>query len=170
MFTKSSETAPPVITTDKIAKTLIAYHDEFQDKIVYSENSGVFKSYQMPIPVGDVDREDGYWRFKIIAGPNRRESAIVGSPTISKSILDNPIELSLYPNPVQSILSVKYPEVSNTAFIEVISINGQKAKKVILDKGSVRKEIDVSNLPVGTFLLYFNDGVNKLTKKFIKVD
>ncbi|MCX3264021.1 right-handed parallel beta-helix repeat-containing protein [Pedobacter agri] len=169
-FTLTKETLPPVIVTDNIANTLTATHDLFPENIVYSENYGDFIPYTSPISVGKLQRPSGYWRFKIVAGVNRKESTIVNSPQFNGISLNLSKDLVLYPNPVQSMLHVKHPEVTTVGVIIIISVSGQKLKSIIVNKGILETEIDVINLPPGTFILLFNEGTIKLAKTFIKIE
>ncbi|WP_158542237.1 right-handed parallel beta-helix repeat-containing protein [Pedobacter chinensis] len=169
-FSMSGETSPPKLIANNVSNTLVATHELYPEYIVYSENNGSFKLYDGAIVVGDVARPSGYWQFKIASGVNRKESITVNSPAFNGGSLQPKDQLFLYPNPVQTILHVKHPEVSNVGYIEVISTNGQKVKKVPVNIGSTLEEIDVSNLPMGTFILIFIDGMTKLAKTFIKIE
>ncbi|MCX2473284.1 right-handed parallel beta-helix repeat-containing protein [Pedobacter sp. MC2016-05] len=164
------EILPPKIVVDDLANTLSAEHDQFPFDILYSENNGPFKPYQSPIMVGDIARPSGYWRFKIVSGIEQIESTVISSAPFKSSSLPAVTGLVLYPNPVRTLLSVKHPEVNNNGSIDIFSVNGQRVKKINVARGSNSSEIDLSSLPAGTFVLFFNDGATKLTQKLIKID
>jgi hypothetical protein len=78
--------AAPTLTADDAGNTLSASHTLGVTEILVSENGGAFVQYTTTINVGDVARTAGYWQFKVKAGTNRNESAVIGSPAFTVTI------------------------------------------------------------------------------------
>lgn len=79
--------APPTVTGDDVADTLIASHALGASEIVFSTNGGAFGPYAGTINVGDVSRAQGYWQFKIKAATGRNESAVALSPAFTVAVV-----------------------------------------------------------------------------------
>ncbi|GEO10447.1 hypothetical protein SAE01_29430 [Segetibacter aerophilus] len=79
---------PPIITIDDINNMVTASHVLGSSEIIVSANGSDFVQYPGPITVGNVNREAGYYKFKIKAVPGRNESVLASSPafTINTSI------------------------------------------------------------------------------------
>lgn len=71
-------------------------------------------------------------------------------------------EISLYPNPAESLLTLT--NVSEKATYAIYTVTGQTAGKGILKDGTV----DVSALAPGSYFIQVNDGDATKTKRFIK--
>jgi len=71
-------------------------------------------------------------------------------------------ELALYPNPVSDILSISYKPQTKNYKIEIMDVMGRKIFS------AQQKQIDVSKLPQGLFLLKVTDGELRFSKRFIK--
>jgi hypothetical protein len=71
-------------------------------------------------------------------------------------------KLTLYPNPVVDVLSIKTSKGGIMTF-KIINSLGQ-----IVNKGETSKEILVERLEAGMYVIEVNDGVNKMMKRFIK--
>ena len=77
------------------------------------------------------------------------------------------LKLSLYPNPTSSILNIKTNNSFNNATFKIISLTGQ----TVLEKQNISGTeftTDVSNLPVGIYLLQIDDKNSSYNLKFIK--
>jgi endoglucanase len=75
-------------------------------------------------------------------------------------------ELSIYPNPVKSILTVSIPETDGSAEAYIYSANGRLLKKEKLGRSSC--EINTSNLANGLYILKCEYNNEIVIKKFIK--
>ncbi|MCW3081047.1 T9SS type A sorting domain-containing protein, partial [Segetibacter sp.] len=80
--------APPTITIDDINNMLTASHVLGASEIVVSANGSGFVQYPGTITVGNVDREAGYYKFKIKAAPGRNESILAASPAFTINTLN----------------------------------------------------------------------------------
>ena len=74
---------PPSIQADDVNDVLSASSPLGVSEILVSENGGVWTAYTGQISVGNVDRPQGYWQFKIKAASGRNESPIVPSPAFT---------------------------------------------------------------------------------------
>jgi hypothetical protein len=72
------------------------------------------------------------------------------------------LELLMYPNPVEDILNISSSVNTNTSF-KIYDVKGQQLKS-----GKLAKEINVSNLPSGMYIIEVNDGQKSISKKFSK--
>lgn len=87
--------------------------------------------------------------------------APINAPAIANET--NVFDFDLYPNPVESMLSIAMFDDRNVSYI-IYNLNGQqiKAGKVI------QKDINVSDLASGLYILEVNDGQKTISKKFTK--
>ena len=90
-------------------------------------------------------------------------SSLYNNNTLSSSdFTQNNLEVKLYPNPVSNNLTVITEQENKT--IKIYNIQGQKVKT------SNQKQINVSDLAKGMYLVKIQDNENSIsTKKFIKV-
>jgi hypothetical protein len=102
-----------------------------------------------------------YYRLKILD----TDASFTYSPVVA--ITGKTPELILYPNPAQSILQVQYP-VSTNAYLEIISILGNKLNHIPLEPGSTNISIDIQTLPQGLFFLQYSNNLFNTTKQFVK--
>lgn len=70
---------------------------------------------------------------------------------------------AMYPNPAQSI--VNFGLKSATANVKIVSLSGMELLRTTITKQ--RPYIDVSSLAQGIYLVVFDDGIDKLTKKLV---
>jgi hypothetical protein len=80
--------------------------------------------------------------------------------TLSESI-------KLYPNPTNDIINLTASNGLNLTKLEVVDINGQVIKSVPIEN-STNKEINVSNLSNGLYLINIYSLNGMVTKKIIK--
>ena len=79
----------------------------------------------------------------------------------SKNFSQNNLEAALYPNPVNDILNIKMD--SGIQSVEVFNLQGQKVKS------SNQKQINVSDLDAGIYMVRIQDTDNAIaTKKIVK--
>jgi len=82
---------------------------------------------------------------------------IVDDTTDINSIKNNNNELIVFPNPVTDVIQFNLPEKETISKIELYSMNGQLVKTISDDD---IHSIDVSELPIGTYLLIANSKTN----------
>jgi hypothetical protein len=83
----------PTIVADDVADTIDAFHPSYADsEIVISVNNGDFTQFSgSALSVGPGNIPAGFYRFKIKAGTNRNESAIVSSPAFNATVVTPPV-------------------------------------------------------------------------------
>jgi len=85
---------------------------------------------------------------------------------------ENPFSAYIaFPNPATDLLNVGLPQaMSGTYAIEIIDIHGRifLTEKVNLEPGANQLKIDISKIPVGTYLVRLPEIVNQPSMKFIK--
>ncbi|BAO75255.1 T9SS type A sorting domain-containing protein [Winogradskyella sp. PG-2] len=91
---------------------------------------------------------------------NGSELTSLTDTTLSLNELENSIELNIYPNPTKDILKI----ASNTVItkVEIYNYLGQKLGMVD------RSNIDVTNFPVGQYILKIHTNETIQSKRFIK--
>ncbi|WP_123861771.1 T9SS type A sorting domain-containing protein [Chryseobacterium indologenes] len=97
-------------------------------------------------------------------GPASRMTVVPGSPTLSTAEAGQKVEenkISLYPNPVDTILYIRMSENKNDPY-QIYSMSGQLVKSGKFEN----KQADVSSLPSGIYLIRINN--SDITGKFIK--
>ncbi|MGB3074321.1 MAG: T9SS type A sorting domain-containing protein [Chitinophagales bacterium] len=90
-----------------------------------------------------------------------------------QTVLENLEHLSVYPNPAMNSVTIKFPPDSDrddeAGEISIVNLFGQivLAEKVIpIAIGTEQKQIDVSRLPAGMYVVSWSSGRNNETKKF----
>ena len=76
-----------------------------------------------------------------------------------------------FPNPATDLLNVGLPQaMAGTYAIEIIDIHGRifLSDKIRLEPGANQLKIDISKIPVGTYLVRLPEIVNQTSMKFIK--
>lgn len=76
-----------------------------------------------------------------------------------------------FPNPAIDLLNVGLPQVNaGTYSIEIIDMNGRifLSDKIRLEPGSNQLKIDISKIPVGTYVIRLPEMLNQPSMKFIK--
>lgn len=71
---------------------------------------------------------------------------------------------AFYPNPVKDVLNLSYSQNINK--VQVINILGQEVKTATMDANQV--QVDMSNLPIGTYLVKVTSGNDVKTIKVVK--
>ncbi|OAQ37919.1 hypothetical protein A5893_16235 [Pedobacter psychrophilus] len=78
------------------------------------------------------------------------------------------ISLSVYPNPVSTVLNVIHPKANDGASLNIVNINGQKLYTIGVNKESSKTSTDISKLSTGTYFIMFDNGNEQSVLKFIK--
>ncbi|WP_339888837.1 reprolysin-like metallopeptidase [uncultured Flavobacterium sp.] len=85
-----------------------------------------------------------------------------GKEIVSSSTENNLVDIKLYPNPTSSVLNIS--TISENTAVKILNMQGQT-----VFNGEVKNNsLDVSNLPVGTYMLEINYNNSKIVKQFIK--
>jgi len=77
--------------------------------------------------------------------------------------------LAVYPNPASHSVNITHAEAASNAVISITNLHGRKVFSLKPAKGTtLSKDIDVSMLPPGNYILAFLNGSVKSSVKFIK--
>jgi fibronectin-binding autotransporter adhesin len=90
----------------------------------------------------------------------------LNSVTSAKGFKLTSYEIKIYPNPVNSTLSVVLPESSKQTTILIMSLNGKLIKSFITSQST--NEINVSDLPGGVYLVEIRSDKGAYTKHIVK--
>ena len=75
---------------------------------------------------------------------------------------NNLVDIKLYPNPTSSVLNIS--TVSENTAVKIYNLQGQTVYNGVIRNNN----LDVSNLPVGTYMLEIDFNNSKIVKRFIK--
>jgi len=184
---------PQDIVIDKFANQI--YWIDFQNKIIERAdfnglNRETIISENVPIAAMDIDLENGqlYWTtlganatlFR--ANLDGREIEVIQEDIESGNgiVIYNQAqttsvqdlyteELSIYPNPVQDILTIEFQE--SNAPIESIKLTNTEGKTLLKRDSIINNQpifLDVQHLNQGFYFLEVNSANGKLTKKILK--
>ncbi len=99
---------------------------------------------------------DGTNKDLKVIGLNRKEFGI------------SSIEVSPVPTKSQLNISFDFANTSKTVNLNIYDSMGRIVKSQTLSDASTSIQLDVNNLPEGTYLLQLNNGLEALTSKFVK--
>ena len=82
------------------------------------------------------------------------------------------VELSLYPNPAQESIRLSVPkdDSGTNISVNILDLTGQSLIDLVFDRNVSDPEIDISTLPVGTYILQVTMGDTYGYGKFIKAN
>lgn len=78
-------------------------------------------------------------------------------------------KLKIYPNPVSGILTVHHPKASPSAIMNIYSIMGKKVISRTVQTGLQQTEVDVTQLPQGSYIIEFNNISSRQNGMFVKI-
>lgn len=105
--------------------------------------------------------------FKI--GSVLREIQIDVKPTCSVGVyelIDNKLNLAVYPNPFNNKLTVNYELINTTATLEIYNLLGKKIKSQLLSQSTT--VIDLANFSNGIYFITIVDGNSRISRKVVK--
>jgi len=85
---------------------------------------------------------------------------------VAKVMVENIGTLQLIPNPAKNNFNIKSDQESNISAVEIYDIRG--AKRMELTNSAGFKDIDISALSEGLYLIHINIGGTILVKKLVK--
>ncbi|HHH52277.1 MAG TPA: T9SS type A sorting domain-containing protein [Bacteroidetes bacterium] len=86
----------------------------------------------------------------------------------SKAIANETTELIISPNPVLDIMEIQFPEITESSYMELMTLTGKVINKVKLTRGLSEYKIDISDLVAGTYIVKVKNSNRTLIKKFVK--
>ncbi|WP_231874662.1 T9SS type A sorting domain-containing protein [Polaribacter atrinae] len=142
-----------------------------EDLLLTATNTTDFNQYPINVDATYV-KVIGYGRFN--SDGDKRESAWSAIKEIefyktSTLSLNNPsldTKITVYPNPVSSILNVK-ADKQNVSLVQLYNANGRKVLESKNDQQKSAINIDVSKLAKGTYFVVISDDNNAKTSKTI---
>lgn len=145
VWTKTASTTTPVSGSITIPATALSGSTRMRVSMKYN---GV-PTYCEAFSYGQV--ED----YTVVIGGTGKE-------IVSTTTENNLVDIKLYPNPTSSILNIS--NVNDNTLVKIYNLQGQTVYN-----GAVRNNsLDVSNLPVGTYMLEIDFNNSKIVKRFIK--
>lgn len=105
-----------------------------------------------------------YYRLKMVDFDNAVEYSQVAIVNVSAKN-----RLSIKSNPVRNSLVISYSKEIAGSPLKIVSAEGKLVLVVKTESGSISKNVDVSNLQAGTYFLQMQDGLEKITKSFLKL-
>jgi chitodextrinase len=145
VWTKTASTTTPVSGSITIPATALSGSTRMRVSMKYN---GVPTSCEA-LSYGQV--ED----YTIVIGGTGRE-------VVSTTNENDLVEIKLYPNPTSSFLNIS--TVTENTLVKIYNMQGQTVYNGEIKNNS----LDVSNLPVGSYMLEIDFNNSKVTKHFIK--
>lgn len=102
------------------------------------------------------------WQFHAIKQVIENDTKPVES---SNSIVD----VTIYPNPTQDRVHLKFDDFTADYTIVVINANGQRIGFLEMEKGQLETEIDLTNQPAGIYFLNIYHGKEITSRKVVKM-
>lgn len=145
VWTKTASTTTPVSGSITIPATALSGSTRMRVAMKYN---GV-PTYCEAFSYGQV--ED----YTVVIGGTGKE-------IVSTTTENNIVDIKLYPNPTSSVLYIS--TVSENTAVKIYNMQGQTVYN-----GAIRNNnLDVSNLPVGTYMLEIDYNNSKIVKRFIR--
>jgi len=149
-----------------IFKSLNAKEFYLIDSIYISKNQGNILYSDKYFNLFDINR-NSYYRIS-----SNRDMQLLLSNTVYFYNANNLLEVQLYPNPANKILSLTFfanIEDQNASF-NIYNLLGQELKKdsKIITMGNNLHTLDISSLPAGVYIMSFKINNQQINKTFIK--
>ena len=120
----------------------------------------------------DVNFNPAENRVVVLNGDGQASSAAVLIVTTGVSVLDNTLPgFSVYPSPVHDVMTIHGGfERSSNVVISINNILGQRVVSFTDEQvsGAYSRQLNVSNLPVGSYIVEITDGARRFVQKVIK--
>jgi len=78
-------------------------------------------------------------------------------------------KLKMYPNPVSTVLTVKHAKAEASATMNVYGITGEKLISKKVQAGAGQTEVEVTQLPQGSYIIEFNNIRTRQNGMFVKI-
>lgn len=85
-----------------------------------------------------------------------------------ENVTINLSSITLYPNPVKTVLNIANPQQIALEQLSIYDINGRLVQKVALNNMGAAKTIDVSNLASASYLVIIQSEKGTMTKQLVK--
>ncbi|MCI4668429.1 MAG: T9SS type A sorting domain-containing protein [Bacteroidia bacterium] len=143
---------------------------KFQWKL--GDNNGT--STRTREPIITYNNQDSAWVSLVAengcgSDTNEQWVFLKGAGVNNDKPFDNTLNLSMYPNPAQDLIYLKYnQDVVRNGQIALIDINGRRLRSLTFNSTSGKVKIDVKDLNAGLYFLEIQAGEFVEVKKFIK--
>jgi len=109
-----------------------------------------------------------YYRLKMVDIDNKYQYSPVR--VIRVGDLNDEVRILAYPNPVTTELRVTLPQDwQNTKLsFALYNVNGQMVKQVVNNKSGQTETINVSDIPVGLYMMKVNNGDQSAVQRIVK--
>lgn len=111
----------------------------------------------------DPAASNAYYRLKMVD----KDGTSVYSAVVYLRLKDV-VTVKLYPDPVQSTLTVQHTAGAGVGSVEIMALDGRMLKKQVVAMGSGSTQVDVRFLPQGTYLLRYRRGDVNVVRRFMK--
>jgi hypothetical protein len=164
-FFASGDPMMVLLSANDEQNTLAASNPLGSSGILVSENGGPFTPYTGTINVGNVERPEGYWTFKLASAGTSNAVTLIASPAFTAN---SDARLTVYPNPAQKTIEIHHPVVEGDCEIRILSIDGRELSRLVPLTGTTVTMAEVGSLPRGSYLILYRKNNTKLTTRFIK--
>ncbi|UUC45161.1 FG-GAP-like repeat-containing protein [Flavobacterium cerinum] len=120
-------------------------------------DAGTIQTIQIKWPSGLIENFTG--------GINTAHNFIEGTGVLSVGE-QNKIKVNIYPNPVKDQFYIEIPE-KGAYHLAIINTQGQTVKEIKIDGSDVHHEVNIADLPAGTY--FYNVSENKAVKNSGKI-
>lgn len=94
------------------------------------------------------------------------DNIVTSGTLVSNNNIEEKLEMEIYPNPTTDFLFIKNLENQNDLTINIYDLLGQQINNNTITNNN--NQIDVSNLPIGTYLIRVQDGEKQSSQLFVK--
>jgi hypothetical protein len=108
-----------------------------------------------------------YYRLQIVD----KDGTITYSNILKVGRANTRLEVSVFPNPVHTILNIAISNnTPETGILKIVNIAGMKVRQENVDlvNGSLNRAISISQLPTGTYVLSITTAATKISETFVK--
>ena len=157
-----------VFTRYKLKKPYIATTNEFYIGYEQRTRASIFFGLDKNTPTSKISSyafPSGPWVEKTINGVIMIRPVLrVKGPVVGvENALANNLECNIYPNPAKLLLSID-GEVNQ---VQILHITGQEAMNVNFPMGAEEKQIDISELENGMYVVKLRNEYQQATKKLL---
>jgi hypothetical protein len=110
-----------------------------------------------------IVKDKQYYRLKMV----NKDGSFTYSQVIASSSKSS-LEISLYPNPVNNLLIVTHPQLSESGTLQIFNQEGKLVKSSNTQIGAAQTSVDVESLNKGFYVLHFMANGNTSVLKFVK--
>lgn len=103
-----------------------------------------------------------YYRLKMTDKDGSFKYSIVAPVKIQS------LGVSVYPNPVKSVITLQHEAAGEGAVIAILDLSGKQTMTMNVQAGAMQTTLNAARLAPGSYLVVFNNNGTRTTKQFIK--